>query len=141
METPDTTAQKGSISMRRHPLYALLLLILGFGTVGIGLYYSELWIVFAGVVPTIFAALVMLNPFVTITDQTLELKNVFGFVRATYDHDGFHKVRIHENTVYIQKGDMQAAVNRIQKKHLHPGDWRIMETTLLTIKAFRSKKA
>jgi hypothetical protein len=133
METP-------SISVRRHPLFAIAVLIVGFGWMGVGLYLSNYWILALGVLHVIFAALLMLNPFVTITDQSLDLKNVFGLVRASYDHDGFHLIRLQNDVVYIRKGDMEAAVRRIVRKRLHPGDWKVMEAALAQAKVMRQKR-
>lgn len=114
------------ITLRRHPRIAILLLALGLIAVGLGLLFSEFWVVFLGVLPVIFAALLMLSPFVVVTNGEVELRNVFGQVGARYAHDGFHLLTIEGDCLYIRKGDRRAAVKPIVRSHVHAGDWTIL---------------
>lgn len=128
------------VSLRRHPRYAFAMLLLGFAAVGIGLVASEFWVVFMGVLPVIFAALMMLNPFVVVTDKVVELRNVFGLVRASHSHDGFHLILQENGLLFIQRGDMRAAVKRVFQKRLHNGDWHVLAETIAAAKQIKAQK-
>lgn len=133
METP-------SISLRRHPGIAFIILASGIVTIGIGLYFGEFWVVFMGVLPVIIATMLMLNPLAVITDHTIELRNVFGLAQASYDHDGFHLLHVQNDVLYIQRGDMHAALRRLSKSRVHGGDWAVMLKTIAHAKQVKSTK-
>lgn len=128
-----------NIPLRRHPLYGFSLLIAGLIAVALGLLFAEFWIVFMGVLPVIFAALFMLTPYVVVTNEVVELRNVFGFVRASYAHDGFHVVGQENGRLWIQRGDMRAAVKRVSEKRLHKGDWHVLRETVLAAKTIKAE--
>lgn len=129
-----------SISIRRRPVYAFILLGIGLIVVAIGLLYSDFWVLFMGVLPVIIAALMMLSPFVVLSAEAVELRNIFGLVRASYAHDGLHLLTVQHDVLFIQRGDMRAPINRIAKARLHPGDWEVMLETLAHARQLRSKK-
>ncbi|MBK9453857.1 MAG: hypothetical protein IPN95_31570, partial [Bacteroidetes bacterium] len=56
--------------------------------------------------------------------------NVFGLVRASYAHDGFHVIGQENGLLWIQRGDMRAAVKRVSEKRLHKGDWHVLRETV-----------
>ncbi|MBK9453032.1 MAG: hypothetical protein IPN95_27160 [Bacteroidetes bacterium] len=130
-----------NIPLRRHPLFGFVLLFAGLAAVVVGLLLSDFWVVFMGVLPVIFAALMMLSPFVVVTNEVVELRNVFGLVRASYAHDGFHVIGQENGLLWIQRGDMRAAVKRVSEKRLHKGDWHVLRETVTAAKAIRAEKS
>jgi hypothetical protein len=119
-----------SISLRRQPLIAIVVLVVGLVAMGIGLLISEFIMVFAGVLPVILAGLMMLNPFVVVSDEAVELRNVFGLTRAKYAHDGMHLLTIQDDTLYIQRGNQRAPIRRIIRTRIHGGDWYTLSETI-----------
>jgi hypothetical protein len=129
-----------TISIRRHPRLAFAILLVGVVVAGIGLFFGQFLVVFLGVMPVLLAGLMMLNAMVVLSDEAVELKNIFGLTGARHAHDGLHLLRIQDDVLYIQKGDMQAPLRRIVKSRMHPGDWQVMVDSLEKIRAMRLPK-
>lgn len=130
---------KPSVALRRHPFYAVALLLAGLSAVAVGLVTSEFWVVFMGVLPVIFAALLMLNPSVVLLDDAVELRNVFGMTQARYEHDGFHSLHVEEDVLYIRRGNQRAAVKRVARSRLHPADWQVMVDVIAAARLYRKR--
>lgn len=133
METP-------SIPIRRSPIPAVATLAVGIVVASLGLLYGEFWIVFLGILPVLIAAMLMLNPMVVLTDDSVELKNIFGLTQASYAHDGIHLIVLENDVIFIQKGDMRAPLKRIVKGRMHAGDWRVMLETMAHVRQLRKQE-
>jgi hypothetical protein len=115
-----------AISIRRSPRITFTILPIGLVVVIVGLVYSDMFVIFAGVLPVLLAGMMMLNPMVVLSDDHVELKNIFGLTRASYEHDGLHLVQVQADVIFIQKGDLRAPLRRVIKSRLHKGDWEVM---------------
>jgi hypothetical protein len=115
-----------AISIRRSPRITFTILPIGLVVVIVGLVYSDILVIFAGVLPVLLAGMMMLNPMVVLSDDHVELKNIFGLTRASYEHDGLHLVQVQADVIFIQKGDLRAPLRRVIKSRLHKGDWEVM---------------
>lgn len=124
-------------SIRRSPSVALVIFAVGLITAAVGLYFGEFLIVFMGVLPVLLAGMMMLNPIVVLSDDKVELKNIFGLVRASHEHDGLHLVQVQGDVIYIQKGEMRAPLRRVVKSRLHKGDWEVMLKVIAHVQTLR----
>jgi hypothetical protein len=128
------------IQLRRNPLIAIALQLVGGLTLGVGLFLSEYWLVVAGVVQFGAGALFLLNPAVTIETEEVVLKNILSMPRVSYPHDGLGSLSIVEGKLLIRHQGKQAIVHRVSKARLHPGDWQRFEETLAQIQSNTTKQ-
>lgn len=129
-----------AIPIRRNPRLALVILLVGIALAGVGLLFGQFWVVFLGILPVLLAGMMMLNPMVVLANDKVELKNIFGLTGASYDHDGLHLVRVANDVIHIQKGNLEAPLRRIVKARMHPGDWQVMLVTLDKIREMHAQK-
>ena len=61
-------------------------------------------------------------------------------LRHVVVHDGLHLVRVANDVIHIQKGNLEAPLRRIVKARMHPGDWKVMLVTLEKIREMHSQK-
>lgn len=117
-------------SLRRHPRYAIGLFAAGSIASALGIVFSEFWIIFFGVLPIIFAGLLLINPFIVITDRHVELHNLFGMAQVQHQHDGIRSLTIQNDTLHLRRGDLRAPLPQATKKRLHPRDWTLLQSQL-----------
>ena len=118
------------LALRRHPAFAIGLFAIGLAMSVVGILYNEFWIVFFGVLPIIFAALLLINPFIVITDRTVKLHNLFGMAQVSHEHDGIRTLTIQGDTLHLRRGNMRAPLPQATKKRLHPRDWALLTEQL-----------
>jgi hypothetical protein len=129
------------IQLRRSPRVTLSILLFGLLAAAVGLFFGQMIVIFLGVLPILLAGLMMLNPMVVLADDHVELKNLFGLTRASYDHDGLHLVQVlADDMIYIQKGDMRAPLRRIVRARLHAADWDVMLQRLEAVRQMRKQQ-
>ncbi|MEM0995582.1 MAG: hypothetical protein AAGN35_00820 [Bacteroidota bacterium] len=111
------------IQIRRHPLLSILLPALGLIGGGWGLYMENAWLIVPGILLLLLGALQMLNPVANIEPDKVQLKNIFGMVRAEYGHDGIALMELRGDKLFIRKGQQIAHLHQLNPKRLHPADW------------------
>ena len=118
------------IALRRHPALPIGLFAIGIAASAVGILFNEFWVVFLGVLPIIFAGLLLINPFIIITDRAVTLHNLFGVAQVSHEHDGISTLTIQGDTLYLRRGDMRAPLPQATKKRLHPRDWTLLTQQL-----------
>ncbi len=132
--------EEPSTSLRRSPRIAFSILLIGVIIGAVGLILSDMYILALGVMPVLLSVLMMINPMVVVTDKQVELKNIFGFTGASYEHDGIHLIQVQDDVIFIQKGEMRAPLRRIVKSRLNAADWQVMLDIVEQMKLVRKPK-
>ena len=97
---------------------------------GLGLYMENVWLIAPGILLIVLGALQMVNPLVVIERDKVEFRNIFGMVRAAYEHDGLELMEMREDELYIRKGQHIAHLRQLKPGRLHPSDWKHLKETL-----------
>lgn len=118
------------IQIRRHPLISTAVPALGLIGALTGLYLDNIWIMAPGILLVVLGALQMVTPVAVIDQETVKLKNLFGMVRAEYEHDGLEVMEIREGKLFIRRDQQIAHLHQLKPKRLHQSDWRHLEESL-----------
>lgn len=114
------------IQVRRHPLLALGILAVGGALTATGFLMETYAFAFVGGACLVLGALAYMNPALTITANTIELRNLFGFVGRTIPHDGLEKLTALDGQLLIEYDGQRAALPKPRQKGLHQADWQFM---------------
>jgi hypothetical protein len=128
------------IQIRRHPLMSTIVPAAGLIGAGLGLYMENVWLIAPGILLIVLGALQMVNPLVVIEQDKVEFRNIFGMVRASYEHDGLELMEMRGDDLYIRKGQHIAHLRQLKYKRLHPSDWRHLKEALEKARELAGKK-
>jgi hypothetical protein len=128
------------IQIRRHPLISTAVPALGLIGAVCGLYLDSVWIMAPGILLVVLGALQMITPVAVIDQETVQLKNLFGMVRAEYKHDGLEFMEIRGDKLFIKRDQQIAHLHQLKPKRLHQSDWRHLEETLLKARELAKKR-
>lgn len=128
------------IQIRRHPLISTAVPALGLIGAGLGLYLDNIWIMAPGILLVVLGALQMITPVAVIDQESVQLKNMFGMVRAEYAHDGLEMMEMRDGKLFIRRDQQIAHLHQLKPKRLHQSDWKHLEESLQKARELAKKR-